>query len=163
MLPDHRLRVLGATDVSIAATHDVALVGLLADGTSDPNFGVAGVARFSVGGDDAPAALAVGPDGRLAITGSAAGPLGESAFVAVRSANGGPSGFGAQSVDFGEPGEADRGVSVAWGPDGPVALVAIDGPLGGAANVIAINENDPSVGADLDGSEAARTSGSVGP
>ena len=135
---------------SIAATHDVALVGLLADGTPDPDFGVAGIARFSVGRDDAPAALAVGPDGRLAITGSAAGPLGESAFVAVRAANGGPSGFGAQSVDFGAPGEDDRGVSVAWGPDGPIALIAIDGPQGGAANVLAHRRERSLGGRQLD-------------
>ena len=146
VLPDHRLRVLGATDVSLAATHDVALVGLLANGTSDPDFGVSGIARFSVGRDDAPAAFAVGPDGRLAITGSTAGPAGESAFISVRAADGGPVGLGPQSVDFGEPGADRRGVSVAWGPDGPVALVAIDAPLGGTTNVVSINERDPSVG-----------------
>jgi hypothetical protein len=152
VLPDHRLRVLGATDVSIAARHDVALVGLLADGTSDPDFGVAGIARFSVGGDDAPADLAVGPDGRLAITGSATGPAGgESAFVAVRAANGGPSGLGAQSVDLGAPGEEDRGVSIAWGPDGPIALVAIDGAQGDEASVLSINENDPLLGTSSTG------------
>ena len=39
VLPDHRLRVLGATDVSPAAGHDLALVGLLANGTPDPTSG----------------------------------------------------------------------------------------------------------------------------
>lgn len=145
VLPDHRLRILGATEVSIAATRDVALVGLLADGTADPDFGVAGVARFSTGVDDAPAALALAPDGRLAVTGSVTGPTGERAFVTVRAADGGPLGFGPQSIDFGAPAEPDRGVSIAWGPDGPIALVAIDGPQGGTAEVLAINENEPSV------------------
>jgi hypothetical protein len=131
VLPDHSLRILGTTDTG--ADSDVALVGLLPDGTPDPHFGTAGIVTFSAGGTaDAPAALAVEDgSGRLAITGGTNGATSQDTFVTVRAADGSPDAtFGTTVLDRGGATIGDRGVGVAWRPAGPVALIAIDRLLG---------------------------------
>lgn len=130
VLPDHRLRFVGATDVNPGLTTDLDVVagGLLADGTPDPAFGGAdGLEIFAVGpGQDLPSALALDDAGRLAITGSTVGPMSDDTFAAVREADGGPAAFGTGGsavLNRGGGSVADRGTDVAWGPGGSVATL----------------------------------------
>jgi uncharacterized delta-60 repeat protein len=138
VLPDHRLRVVGATDVSTNSTPnlDIVVAGLNADGSVDTSFGGGdGIVTFPVGTlDDTPTHMAIAPDGRIAITGFTKTASSEDTFVAVRNADGSPAaGFGTAGVainDFGGGGAtnlADRGLGIAWrsGGTGPVALVQV--------------------------------------
>jgi hypothetical protein len=140
VLPDHRVLVLG-TVVDNSGLSKVVLARLNPSGSPDNDFGNAGVVSFSVGAGDAhPTRMAVNPDGRIAITGWSA-PAGAPAsdpdadtFVAVRNADGTPTGFGdddgtqdGQLVLDEASGLADRGTGIAWRPggDGPVALMDV--------------------------------------
>ena len=134
VLPDHHLRVLGATDVG-AGNDNVVLAGVLPDGTPDTAFGTGGRVLFDAGSAaDAPAALAVDPDtGSLAITGSTTGATSEDTFVAVRSETGAARSL--RVLDRGGATVADRGVAIAWHPtqgDQLGVLIGIDRVLGSA-------------------------------
>jgi hypothetical protein len=119
VLPDGRLRIAGSTDVATSAAErdDVLLVGLLADGSRDPDFGTDGIRRFPAGADpanDAATAIALAPDGRLAVAGNAGAG---DAFVTVRDADGSPA-VGVRVLT------GARAAGVAFRPDGTaVALL----------------------------------------
>ena len=75
VLADGRLRILAATDVNSTTsddTLDVAVIGLNPNGTPDTSFGPAnGRVVLAPGpGNDVPARLVAGPNGRLAIVGA---------------------------------------------------------------------------------------------
>jgi uncharacterized delta-60 repeat protein len=121
VLPDGHLRIAGSTDVATggAERDDVLLAGLRPDGSRDPGFGANGIATFPATGgtaDDAATAIALAPDGRLAV----AGNTGTSdAFVTVRDADGSPAtGFGGVRSLAGA-----RAAGIAWRPDGTVAAL----------------------------------------
>ena len=132
VLPDHRLRVLGATDVSLARPRRGT--GRRAIGRhADPDFGVAGIARFSVGRTTRPP-RSRSPDGRLAITGSTAGPRARARSSASAPPMAGPSASvrvgGLRRAGGGPPRRVRRlgaGRTGRAGRDRP--------PLGGTANV----------------------------
>jgi hypothetical protein len=128
VLPDHRLRVLGATDTGTG--YDLVLIGLLPNGNPDPAFGGGdGSVVFPVDdlstADDFPARMAIADDGRIAVVGWTE-LIDDEAFVAVRDADGAPASFGDEgAVLLGELGD-QRGVDVTWHARGPVALVQDD-------------------------------------
>ena len=96
VLPDHRLRILASTDVDPSTSGsniDVAIVGLNADGTLDTSFGAGGSGRVifpaAAGvGADTPTRLAIGPSGRIAVTGAANDGSKEDLFVSLREPDG---------------------------------------------------------------------------
>jgi hypothetical protein len=112
VLPDHRLRILGASG------GDIVLLGLLPNGSRDPDFGVDGLVTFDAGDvNDVPRRMAIDAAGLIAITGG----TGPNTFVAVREADGSPAPFG--TVELLDIAGADHGADVAWRGDAPVALV----------------------------------------
>jgi hypothetical protein len=120
VLPDGHLRIAGSTDVATSGAErdDVLLVGRLPDGSPDPGFGTGGNVTFPAGGgtNDAATAIALAPDGRLAVAGNAGA---SDAFVAVRDADGSPAaGSGGVRVLSGA-----RAAGVAFRPDGTVAAL----------------------------------------
>jgi hypothetical protein len=128
VLADHRIRILVATGSGSA--QDTAIIGLMPDGSVDPDFGAAdgtpdGIVSFGAPAHmpNVPAALAVGGDGRLAVAGSVAGATSDS-FVALREANGAPvPTFGpdpAGIVQFDHSGDAtpDQASDVVFRPGG---------------------------------------------
>ena len=129
VLPDGRLRILASTDVDATATTqiDVAIVGLNPDGSPDAAYGTK-IFPAAASGPDAPTSMALGPGGRLAVTGTAADGGNEDVFVALREADGSPAaGFGTAGVrvvDRGGPGLNDRGVDVAFRPGGGLLVLA---------------------------------------
>jgi hypothetical protein len=137
VLPDHRLRILAATD-TMAGTQtnmDVAIIGLNSDGTYDAGFGTNGVVKFSVGSGqtaDTPTRMAMHPDGRLAIVGATQNAqTKEDSFISLRRADGSPvPGFGTNGVrvfDQAGPALNDRAVDVAFRPGGGVvALLQVE-------------------------------------
>ena len=137
VLPDGRLRVLAATDVSSSsvANFDVTIVGLNADGSPDSAFGtlVGGNQRVlfptdTTASNDVPARIAVGHSGRIAVVGTRAVGSAEDTFVSLREADGGPvSGFGSAGVKFTSTPLVDHGVDIEFRPGGAlVALVVAD-------------------------------------
>ena len=150
-LPDGRLRILATTDVdagtqSSQVNLDVAIVGLMPDGTPDTGFGGGdGIVTFPAGAaNDVPSRMDVDPDGRIALTGctiaTASGTSCSSAqdfFVSVREPDGSPAAFGVGGVKtFNRAGQApkpgtttpmvamvDRGVDVAFRPGGGVVVL----------------------------------------
>ena len=70
----------------------MAIVGLNADGSKDTGFGpnASGVVTFpaSASGTDTPTRMALGPAGRLAVTGAASNGSKEDLFVALREPDG---------------------------------------------------------------------------
>jgi hypothetical protein len=125
VLPDRRLRVLGATDTGTG--YDIVLAGLLPNGNPDPTFGGGdGVVVFPVDdlstADDFPTRMAIADDGRIAVTGWTE-LLDEEPFVAVREADGAPAGFGDAGAVILNELDDQRGVDVAWHARGPVALI----------------------------------------
>jgi hypothetical protein len=137
VLPDGHLRVLARSDVSPSTTtvqnFDVAIVGLKPDGTLDTEFGTGGKVTFQVAAGtaaDTPRRMAIGPGGRIAVTGAANGDL----FVALRDDKGAPvNSFdddGVKLVNQGGGSVSDSGVDVVFRPDGGVmTLVAVDSPV----------------------------------
>jgi hypothetical protein len=138
VLPDHRVRILASTDTDAtpATAVDVAVIGLLPDGSLDAAFSPGGAdgpgrAIFPAAAginEDTPTRLVAGPDGRLAITGAARDAAEENAFVALLEADGTPvAGFGS---DPARPGVRvldrsggtlnDRGVDVDFRPGGGI-------------------------------------------
>ena len=130
VLPDGRLRILASTDTDATATTqiDVAIVGLLADGSPDPAFPTR---IFPAGpGEDTPTRMVLGPGGRLAVTGAARNTSGrEDVFVSLREPDGSPvAGFGTGGVRvLDAAGNAllnDRGVDVEFRPGGGLLVLA---------------------------------------
>lgn len=146
VLPDGRLRVLVATDLSTTSdsNFDAAVVGLNADGTPDATFGTAnanGVRRaiLETGtNNDVPTRIEPGPGGRLAIAGSRSDGTRDDVFVALLEENGSPvtgpaGGFGATGVRFTPtPSLADSGVDIAFRPGGGLVAWAFEDPPGTA-------------------------------
>jgi uncharacterized delta-60 repeat protein len=132
VLPNHRLRILGATDVdpTSATNLDVAIVGLLPDGSPDPSFGPGGtgLVKFPIGtGDDTPNRMVADAAGRLAIAGSTKSGSSDDAFVSLRLPDGSPPpGFGTAGVRvLNRAGGTlnDRAIDLAFRPGG--GLVAV--------------------------------------
>jgi hypothetical protein len=148
VLPDHRLRILASTDVDPSTSGsniDVAIVGLNADGTLDTSFGPAGSGRVifpaaAATGADTPTRLAIGPSGRIAVTGAANDGSKEDLFVSLREPDGSPvAGFGnangVRVVNRAGTGLNDRGVDVEFRPGGGIlALVQVETNLDAAIN-----------------------------
>ena len=137
VLPNGHLRVLARSDVSPSTTtvqnFDVAIVGLKPDGTLDTDFGTGGKVTFPVAAGtaaDMPRRMAIGPGGRIAVTGAANGDL----FVALRDGTGAPAnsfdGDGVKVVNQGGGSVSDSGVDVVFRPDGGVIVLAgVDSPI----------------------------------
>jgi hypothetical protein len=121
VLPDGRLRVLIRFDSASSGppVYDVGTVGLLPDGSADPDHGLV---SFDAGtAADIGNAIAVAPDGRVAV----AGGNGADSFLWV---DGTPS-----TIDR-SPSATDEAVDVVWGPSGPVLL--IETPTGAVVHAV---------------------------
>lgn len=170
VLPDGALRVLAATDVSATSTasFDVTIIGLTRNGSPDPTFGTVDAAGnrrvvvdVPVAGSAVPAAIAVGPDGRLAITGAAGDGSHDDVFVALREPDGMPvTAFDGDGVLIYNRGIAtsvdDRGVDVAFRAGGGLAaLIQVDPGASNDATAVlhafkADGANDPAFSDDGD-------------
>lgn len=127
VLPDGRLRVVGSYD-KVAGTSgtpsedlDIAIVGLDPDGSFDESFGIGGKATFGAGaGNDVSSRITLGPDGRLAVVGSASNGVRDDVFVSLREPNGSPvTEFDGDGVRLaGSAALHERGVDVAFRPGG---------------------------------------------
>jgi hypothetical protein len=120
VLPNGDIRIVGArdTDGSSSETDDVLIVGLHPDGSLDTTVGPGGTRTFEAApsAGNAARAIAVTPDGGLAIIGSIGSgsdvTSSSAAFVALRDADGSPSsGFPPQVID------GASGADVALRPD----------------------------------------------
>jgi uncharacterized delta-60 repeat protein len=140
-----------------AKNEDFAIVRYLSNGELDPSFGEGGIVILPVGelGDTA-RAVAIGPGGRIAVTGTSDRPsFGLGAGVAVLESDGTPeaafAGDGTTVVET-ESGFDDRGEGIAVQPDGEV-LVA-DSTGGGAGDGFTLvrlgldGKPDPEFGGD---------------
>jgi uncharacterized delta-60 repeat protein len=110
---DGRVLVAGRT---LGADHDAELVRYTADGKPDPSFGRNGVVVTDLGAkDDAPAGLAVRPDGRIVLAGSSGGAI----VLAGYTAEGKPDpGFGKDGLVRTTAGAAARAAAITPRPDG---------------------------------------------
>ncbi len=139
VLPDGRLRVIVATDLSAASdtAFDVAVVGLTDKGLADDTFGdlVGGVRRVVLQpgpNSDVATRIEPGPDGRLAITGSRSDGTRDDLFVALLEANGTPvAGFGTGGISFTPTTTiSDQRVDVVFRPGGGlIAWASVDPPV----------------------------------
>ncbi|MDA0168791.1 hypothetical protein OJ998_06800 [Solirubrobacter taibaiensis] len=121
VLPDGRLRLLVREDRASSGppAYDVSVYGLRADGSDDPDFTTV---HFDAGAaNDYPNALALGPDGRIAV----AGRTGNDSFVRVD---------GVTTVIDRAPSAVDEAVDVTWGGAGPV--LAIKTPTGAVVRAV---------------------------
>ena len=133
VLPDHRIRILAATDVNSgsASSFDVAVIGLNADGSDDASFGTNGRLVFPVAPanlDDSPSRMIADATGKLAITGWSKDANGkEDSFVAEVTPAGqlDPTwdGDGVLTVNRGGGTLNDRGIDLAWRPGGGVLVL----------------------------------------
>jgi hypothetical protein len=139
VLPDRRLRILSTS--GSGSTRDGAIIGLNPDGSRDVTFGAAdGVADGIVTFQGAhsplvPAAMALAPDGRLAVTGVsgqqlAGQPANDNTFVSMFNADGTPvatfgpdSTTGTVQLDRSGNATADAGTDVAFRPSGGVVVL----------------------------------------
>jgi hypothetical protein len=141
VLPDHRLRIVGALDVDNGSgtNLDVEVIGLNADGTPDRTFGGGdGVVTFPVGpGNDNPTRIISDAQGRLAIAGSFTTTIAgttnttDDTFVALLDPSGNlVPGFGTGGIrTFNRSGGQmdDRAVDIATRPGGGfVALLRVE-------------------------------------
>jgi hypothetical protein len=141
VLGDHRLRILASTPGTNTGI-DVAIVGLNPDGTPDSSFGTSGLVVFPAAagaGNDTPTRMAIGPGGRIAVTGAASDGSKEDLFVSLREADGAPvAGFGNAGVrvyNRAGTGLNDRGVDVEFRPGGGiVAFVQVETNIDAAIN-----------------------------
>jgi uncharacterized delta-60 repeat protein/uncharacterized repeat protein (TIGR01451 family) len=126
--PDGRIVIAGTTDA--AGGGDAIVLRVLADGTPDPEFGTAGLVHLGVP-DGVAADVAVQPDGKLVVAGTAAD--GADSFLARLGPGGKPDpGFGSAGVvrrSFGTSGLSGVGVApdgglVAAGATGSAVLLA---------------------------------------
>lgn len=155
VLPDHRLRVLASTnfDTSSTTNTDVAIVGLLADGTPDLAFGAAdgttdGRVIFPVttAGPDTPTRMTADPTGRLAVSGYVTVSNRDDSFIALRGADGSPvTSFGTNGIKVLDRGlsdavtKSDRAVDVAFRPGGGlVALLQVATHADGLNGLVAV-------------------------
>lgn len=133
VLPDGRLRIVGATDVDPSSTVtslDAMVVGLRPDGSLDPAFGTGGIVTFGApgaAGDDVLDAVAVDGAGRLAVAGSHSSSGQKDSLVALLGADGAlQPGFGTAGVQV-VPRAAgnldDEAVDVVFGPDGRIVTL----------------------------------------
>jgi uncharacterized delta-60 repeat protein len=114
------------------ANEDFAIVRYLKIGELDPNFGEGGVVIMPVGtlGDSAEA-VAIGPGGLIAVTGTSdVPPSANGAGVAVLKGNGDPEtnfAEGGTTVVTTESGEDDRGEGIAFQGDGRILIADATG------------------------------------
>jgi uncharacterized delta-60 repeat protein len=132
--PDGKVVAVG--EAPGAKDEDFAIVRYLSNGELDPGFGEGGVVILPVGefGDTA-RAVAIGPGGRIAVTGTADLPSFRNAVgVAVLESDGTPeaafAGDGTTVVTT-ESGEDDRGEGIAVQSDGKVVIADSTGAGGG--------------------------------
>jgi uncharacterized delta-60 repeat protein len=130
--PDGTIVVVGGVDGPEG--DDTALVRLLPDGTPDDSFSGDGRASFDLadGGDDSAAAVAVRPDGRIVIAGTA-----NDKFVVAQLLSG-----GTLDNDFADAGVAEFGFGI--DDNGRASDLALD--AGGNAVVVGWADSDVSYG-----------------
>ncbi len=127
--PDGRIVVVGGADDD-QGNADFAAVRYLPGGRLDPTFGTGGVALVLIpGGDAAASSVALQPDGKIVIAGTAVTNGGQN-FCAVRLTRGGvpDPGFGTDGIVLAQnmPGQDKGGAaSVAIGPGGRVLLAGL--------------------------------------
>jgi hypothetical protein len=136
VLEDGRVRILGTMRSS--TNKDVVVLGLEPDGDPDPGFGTADTRGnrtvvLANAGEDTAARITRGPGGRMAIVGTRRVAASDDTFVALLNADGSPvGGFGTGGVEvinLGGGTANDRGVDVAFRPDGGlVVLAALEAP-----------------------------------
>ncbi len=160
VLPDGRLRVLASTDIDATAATDTAtaVLGLNPDGSVDTTFGTNGVTRFKASagtGPDAPTRMALGADGRIAVTGGATGAGGkEDTFLALLSPAGSLltafDGDGIRTFDRAPGGLNDRGVDIGFRPGGGlIALLRVEtNPADAVNDYVAVLRAVDDAGAD---------------
>lgn len=153
--PDGKVVAVG--QAKGAENDDFAIVRYLSDGELDPGFGEGGIVILPVGelGDTA-RAVAIGPGGRIAVTGTSdRSSFGNAAGVAMLESDGTPeAAFAADgtTVIETESGFDDRGEGVAFQPDGKILVADSTGAGGGDGfTVVRLGldgKPDPSFGGD---------------
>lgn len=142
LAPSGALRIAASVDTSIGSSsnRDIALIGVLPDGSLDPSLGSGGITVFPVGGaDDDPNGIAVDGAGRIAVTGSTMATNVKDTFVSLRNADGSPTTFGGGGVVViprAPSGLTDEGQDVVFRPGGGLAVL--------------MSVHLPGVGADTD-------------
>jgi uncharacterized delta-60 repeat protein len=127
--PDGRIVVVGGAN-DAQGNADFAAVRYLPGGQLDPTFGTGGIALVVIpGGDAAASSVALQPDGKIVIAGTAVTNGGQN-FCAVRLTEGGvpDPGFGTGGIVLAQniPGQDKGGaMSVAIGPGGKVLLAGL--------------------------------------
>lgn len=128
--PSGALRIAASVDTSIGSSsnRDIAIIGVLPDGSLDPSVGSGGITVFPVGGaDDDPNGIAVDAGGRIAVTGSTLASNVKDTFVSLRNADGSPAaGFGGNGLVVlarAAGGLADEGQDVVFRPGGGLAVL----------------------------------------
>lgn len=124
LAPDGRIVVAGDTGAGLGGVRDMAVLRLTAGGLGDAGFGVLGRSRVDFGATASGEAIALAPDGRIVVAGTAAGDL------AVARLN--PGGYfdttfgagGRSLVDFGGN---DRGAAVAVAASGKIIVAGRSG------------------------------------
>lgn len=153
--PDGKVVAVGQAEG--AENVDFAIVRYRSNGELDSGFGEGGVVILPVGTlDDTARAVAIGPGGRIAVTGTSDRPgFGLGAGVAVLESDGTPeaafAGDGTTVIET-ESGFDDRGEGIAFQPDGKI-LVADSTGAGGGDGFTLIRlgldgQPDPSFGGD---------------
>ncbi len=130
VLPDGRLRIAAVVDVDLTTStdNDIALIGLLPDGSFDPAFGGGdGVAIFGLPGvNDEPTRIALDATGRIAVAGSSTTSNVEDTLVALRAPDGSATGFGTDGMvklDLAPATLIDVATDIAFRPGGGVVAI----------------------------------------
>ncbi len=150
-------KVVAAGQAKGAENEDFAIVRYLSNGEPDPSFGEGGIVILPVGtlGDTA-RAVAIGPGGRIAVTGTSDRPgFGLGAGVAVLESDGTPEKAFAEdgtTVIETESGFDDRGEGIAVQGDGKVVIADATGAgAGDGFTIVRLGldgKPDPSFGGD---------------
>jgi uncharacterized delta-60 repeat protein len=126
---DGSVVVVGRSDAAGPSRPDIAIVRVALDGLPDPGFGTDGIVRTDVlGGWDQGNAVAVQPDGRIVVVGSAVRAGIDGDLVLVRyepdgSQDGSFGSGGIMTADLGT--RADDGRALALLPDGRIVVAGI--------------------------------------
>ena len=130
-LPDGGIVAVGRTDAAGFTKLDFGVAAYRADGTPDPGFGTAGIVKTDIlGGGDQANAVAVQPDGKIVVAGSAVRNGIDGDFALVRyNADGTPDqSFGTGGIvttDLGTQSDAARALVIA--PDGKIVVAGSAG------------------------------------
>jgi uncharacterized delta-60 repeat protein len=138
-------RILATGHVGLAPTRDFGTVRYMPDGSLDPTFGGGGEVVTDLGADDTVREIAVQPDGRVVVGGSAGSDFGIVRYMPDGGLDPSFGGDGIVLTDLGGTGGI-RGLAVQ--PDGRIVVAGFVGDDIGLARYRADGGLDPSFGGD---------------